>query len=287
MAHSLVFALVPAGETFRKRFDEDGFDIDNLLANFSCMNANGEYQRFRLDAEPDPELDDWILCEWKMSHLQARLELLEHGEATYRNELTADVSLERLVELLMRHRTFARERYWIDGEMISAESPANPFPKLDWGQVGGSWKDEFPNPPPWERPVVFEACHRCGGEGEIQPRSYVLPRFLRLTSRARADEGVPELCQVCNGTRGYERWQRVTDPPEDDFLKSIPQILLWAENMECWPTAVIDLEGAWHDTEGVFDNGRSGEEEPLDKIAPQLIRAAPEGTMVLIVDAHM
>lgn len=292
MGHSLLFVLVPAGETYEKRSDEEGFDYNNVLAVHSGFNVEGEYQRFRLDAEPDPEANSFPLVRWKMTHRQARLELHSFSDPNNSNdELTPDMPLERLVDLLMGRREYVRERYWIEGNLICGESPAHPFPKTDGWELGGYWTQEFANPPPWERQEVFRDCYECDGVGRLKPRSYILPRFMRLTAGARADRGEAEICPVCNGEKGMMALELVENPPDSDFLKTIPEVLKLMEwDDHCWPWAIVDLDGLWHGTEGGHGYGVPGElseREWLENgILPHL-HEAPAGTKVLVLDAHM
>jgi len=290
MGHSLVFVLIPPGKPFSHKIQQDGFDIYGELWAYSEGPYRFDHEELLLTNPTPPEIVDDDIIRWRMTHRQVRLEFEQYRDKALKAELTPDMRLERLAELRNEHATFIRERYWIEDGYVCAESTANPNPRYDWFTLGGRWANDFADPPPWERPIVTEACRRCAGRGKLPGKRYLLPKFMRLTQEARADQGLPTTCPACEGRREFSGHAIVKDVPDEQMIKTVPEVMAvveWSEH--CWPWALVDLEGVWHGTEGGWGYGvpeEKDEREILENAVLRHLREAPEGTTVAVVDIH-
>jgi len=288
MGHSLVYVMIDAASAEDARKSPDNAVMEPM-APFATYGTDGDADDYLLENDNAPLVAEEDKIVWRMTHRQARLELLCDPEL--KPEMTPDVSMDRLVELLIRDRRYHGEDYQVSGEMITCRSRVQPYPKFDWYVVGGRWSEEYALPPPWDRPEVTRVCSNCRGEGLLPAKSYLLPRFLRLSAAARADTGERATCPRCEGQKSFTYPEPVEDPPQSDFVKTIPETLALIDyDDELWPWALVDLDGNWHGPWGGISYGVSEESNARDILENTVLRhlnAAPEGTVVVAVDVHM
>lgn len=292
MSHSLAFLLVPPDKTYTSNIQTDDFDLFGVLEAHSGANSEGEYERFALDVEGGPPMpEEEELLRWKMTARQVRLELLGAYPDQADVKPGPDTSLEELADIRNQRRQFAGERYWVEDGYVCAESPANPYPKYDYFEEEGPWVDDSVEAPPPERKKVMKPCSVCQGRGTLPGNTYMLPRFLRLSAAARADDGKPKVCHNCDGAKEIEGFELVYNEPVEQEQATIPEILAAIENSESGrPSALIDEKGVWHGPEGGFEYGvpeEQTEQETLENAILKPLREAPEGTTVLVLDIHM
>ncbi|WP_417519121.1 hypothetical protein [Minwuia sp.] len=291
MGHTITFILVPPGQPYSHKITEEGFDIYSVISDYSeGPHLHGhDYEELLLTNSAPPEVPEDEMLRWKMTQRQVRLEFRLEDEALSA-ELGPETSLERLADLRNERAVFHGERYWVEGEYVCAESPINPNPRYDWGGLGGQFASDFADPPPWEREIVTELCSRCKGKGEIPGKTYLLPRPLRLTKEARNDPGNPRTCAICMGEGSFSYPERLKDVPDQQMIKTIPDVLArieWSES--CWPSSLVDLNGVWHGPPANYIYGVPEEETPeeiLENSVLKFLREAPEGTRVAVADMH-
>lgn len=293
MAHGLVFVLMPAGsegahpgDLFHAvlevidRYDGRGMELDR-----------GLYLLTSEDEEPD-DIDD-LTVTWRMSHRQARLELGSRYWDAGRPLPTAETPLEEIAEFARQTAEYHRETYVVDGDDIVGTSALHPFQHFDSWDIGGVWTDDFAVPARHERPDIRVDCDTCKGKGEIPPKAYLLPRFLRLTAVARQDPGVPTPCKRCSGVGHFVTKPTIDSAPDATLVKTPEEAISLMDNGSLESVgAIIDLEGRWHGG-GAGGGGSVAEDQGDDADARQteicrtILRAAPHGTIVVPIDIHI
>jgi len=291
MAHALAYVLLnpdPRNDENVKLWSL----VDDAVAAYADASSVMDVDDYLLSSDDEPDDIASVMVTWRMSHRQARLMLSERLSDADSSGLTADLPLERLAELAQQTAEYRGETYSVDGDDIVGVSSVQPAPMFSAHDIGGVWTDVFALPPRAERPDIQIDCSTCKGKGEIPPKEYLLPRFLRLSAEARRDPGVPTPCARCSGIGHFVTKPTIDDAPAHELIKTPQEAIEIMDDADAEGlVAIVDLKGRWHGGEATVISGvveETGDPTiPTMNLIRDILRAAPKGTVVVPVDILM
>jgi len=256
--------------------------LDGYVGRHMMGMETDEYLKENYDPDNPPEPVEPQI--WRMTVDQAVYEL----KLRDRPMVPQTLSLESLCAAFNETAQYVDEVYTVEDDLIVGSSPCNPEWKFNSFDVGGRFAVWFTDIAPDQWPSEEVPCSNCNGQGSIPPKSFLLPRALRLTSAGRSAPDTPTECARCRGKGHFVTLEPPPEPDSEDLAFAPDRLLkildYGTEASE--PQSFVDLRGTWQylplkrEQDG---DGREYVETDLTLFREALL-SAPPGTVVVPIE---